>query len=767
LLDNYPTIGFPQNPLYFPGRKFEIAAMKRSIRTYIKKRLRRNSYLQRLALIWGFLLVMTFILPRAFQLDYQYEVGKVWQQADLYAPFDFPLYRTPAEQAQQLDSALNQVIPIYKHDTLVEKVVLSNLEQRLNRFYTQLRGYQKARLRGNDSLAAQLLREQLQGSYPVDFAAFPADTSPTQPTWLTNLKRSARDGLQSLYEPGYLPIRRDTFPHNFIAITQGPTLRKRLPQDKLFSPEKISPHLKQELEDLPEAYRELLVFLIQEEMQPNLAYDDRATKIEVDRVRRLIIPNMGKVSKGTLVIKQGKMVSVREDRMLSSLAQEKRKRYGKRSSRGIFLSQFLVVFLITAKLLVYLGVNKPRIYFKTNRLGLILTTLFMTVGAMILALKIEELPGAPPDISFIYLAPACIVPILITNFFDERTGFLANLLVALIGAVLVQRGLEFAFVQIMAGTVAVYSLRRLRDRRVFFYTMGYLLIAYVLSFVAFSLYSKGNFEEIPYGNLVLFVFNIALTILAYPLIYVFERFFGITSDLTYLELLDTNHPLLQKLARKAPGSFQHSLQVANLAEAIVQVIGGNALLVHVGALYHDIGKSLQPSYFIENSSLDSNPHDKLACEDSASIIIDHVPNGVKLAQEHKLPKEIIDFIETHHGTTRVEYFYRIHLKEIGQNFCEDEDKYRYPGPLPFSKETAVLMVADSVEAASRSLKNPTEHELESLMNKIIDYKIQEKQFENAPLTFKDIAMMRKVLFKQLLSIYHGRIRYPEEEEVAV
>jgi putative nucleotidyltransferase with HDIG domain len=291
--------------------------------------------------------------------------------------------------------------------------------------------------------------------------------------------------------------------------------------------------------------------------------------------------------------------------------------------------------------------------------------------------------------------------------------------------------------------------------------MAYLLIAYAVSYTAFSFFSKGSFTDIPFRNLVLFLFNIALTILAYPLIYVFERIFGITSDLTYLELLDTNHPLLQKLARKAPGSFQHSLQVANLAEALVQEVGGNALLVHIGGLYHDIGKSLHPQYFIENTNVENSPHKKMSCEDSAHLIIQHVNDGVKLAQEYKLPQEVINFIKTHHGTTRVEYFYRIHLKELEGTECMDEEKYRYPGPLPFSKETAVLMIADSVEAATRSLTSPTEEDIINMMNSIIDAKIQSEQFSNAPLTFKDINTIREVLAKQLLSIYHGRIKYPE------
>ncbi|MCB0838743.1 MAG: HDIG domain-containing protein, partial [Bacteroidetes bacterium] len=250
--------------------------------------------------------------------------------------------------------------------------------------------------------------------------------------------------------------------------------------------------------------------------------------------------------------------------------------------------------------------------------------------------------------------------------------------------------------------------------------------------------------------------------IAYNLIFLLERLFGLTSDLTYLELLDTNHPLLKELARKAPGTFHHSLQVANIAEATINEIGGNALLTHVGALYHDVGKIINQRFFIENMAKGQNPHDEVSCEESASIIIGHIKEGVELANKYSLPREIIEFIETHHGTTRVEFFYRQYLKE---NRCEApvaEGKFRYSGPKPFSKETAVLMISDSLEAASRAMKNPTPEKLQELVHNIIDYKIKDNQLENSNLTFKDITTIKRVIHKQLLSIYHSRIQYPNE-----
>jgi putative nucleotidyltransferase with HDIG domain len=343
---------------------------------------------------------------------------------------------------------------------------------------------------------------------------------------------------------------------------------------------------------------------------------------------------------------------------------------------------------------------------------------------------------------------------------------MSNILVALYGGVLIQQSLEFVFVQIIAGTVAVYSLRNLRERQEFFYTLLYILLAYIISYISFNLFSKGDWGGISLQTLLLFLINVVFTVIAYNLIYVFEQVFKQTSDITFLELLDTNHPLLKELSRKVPGTFQHSLQVAAIAEATINEIGGNALLIHVAALYHDIGKLINHKYFIENMSEEDkrdNPHDKISCKESARIIIGHVSEGVRIAKENHLPKEIIQFIESHHGTTRVEFFYRQFLEEEKCVEPEGESLFRYNGPLPATKEMAVLMIADSIEAASRSIQDPTPEKLDQLVNQIIDYKIRFNQLDNSSLTFKDLKIIREVCLRQLLSIYHARIKYPKQE----
>jgi hypothetical protein len=286
-----------------------------------------------------------------------------------------------------------------------------------------------------------------------------------------------------------------------------------------------------------------------------------------------------------------------------------------------------------------------------------------------------------------------------------------------------------------------------------------IFVSYLVCYVALSVIHEGSLNQVNVSNMMWLVGNVLLTLFSYPLIYVFEKVFGLTSDITLMELSDTNSPLLRELSIKAPGTFQHSMQVANLAEAAIFKIGGNSLLIRVGALYHDIGKMEMPLYFIENQSTGVNPHDELSFEESAGIIISHVIKGIEKARKNKIPDLIIDFIRTHHGTTMVQYFYQSFLKNFPEEIV-DEDDFKYPGPLPFSKETAVLMMADSVEASSRSLSKPDAEAINKLVDAIIDRQIEQQQFVNCDITFKDISSIKKIFKKMLMSIYHVRVEYP-------
>lgn len=732
------------------------------------KKWRSTRYLSRNLLIVGFLVLMTLMMPRSFRLNYQYDIGKAWTGEDLKAPFSFSIYKSAESYARERENAASLVLPIYVVDSSQMKLSQRRVITQLDTFYQRWSTLKNAQANKDTTVVKQLTQQFFQPEYKeIALDKLPAISLKD---WNEKVMGMSIGLISEIYHKGYIRTAEPDTLGEFIALRVAKAQERNIPVSTMIVSE---PQLFQfvDQQNLPLAPE--LIRVIRQVMgfhlTPNWIPDPRLTQEEKNLRRNLVSPVFGKVEAGEILISRDQIVDPPTDEKLASLLREQERRFGNESKFLMYLSQFFVVLLITMILLVYLSYNKPRIFFNNKKLTLIFTILLLNIGAMVLvnklALRLGGVFGPSFNLSYIYLAPACIVPIFVSNFFDFRTGFLCNLLLALFGAVLVQQGLEYMYVQTLAGTVAVYSLRRIRERAKFFYTLGYIFLAYTLAYITFNLLGKGSFLAIDYKTILIFGINVAITVVAYNLIFLFERIFGLTSDLTYLELLDNNHPLLKELSRKASGTFQHSLQVANIAEATIKELGGDTLLIHVGALYHDIGKLAEHKYFIENMSEEEkqqNPHGQISCEKSAEIIIGHVTHGVELAQKYHLPQEIIQFIETHHGTTRVEFFYRQYLKENDCHEPKDEHKFRYPGPLPFSKETAVLMIADSIEAASRSLKNPTSEKLDTLVNAIIDHKIQDNQLENSNLTFKDISTIRKVISKQLQSIYHARIEYPKE-----
>ena len=358
----------------------------------------------------------------------------------------------------------------------------------------------------------------------------------------------------------------------------------------------------------------------------------------------------------------------------------------------------------------------------------------------------------------IFLMPFCLLPIIMKAFFDTRLALFTHLIAIIIIGFIVPNSFEFIYLQLMAGIVSILSVLQMYRRAQLFLSAAKIIGIYFIAYFAMALTQEGSIDNINWMNFVLFAGNGALTLFAYPLIFACEKIFLLVSDISLLELSDTNSPLLRELAQKAPGTFQHSIQVANLAEEGILEIGGNALLIRAGALYHDIGKIKNSQFFIENQISGINPHDDLSFEESADVIIKHVKNGINLAKEKNLPDELIDFIRTHHGTTMVGYFYKQYVSSFPDEL-EAAEKFTYPGPKPFSKETAVLMMADSVEAAARSLKSPTLEDIDILVEKIINNQIDNNQFVNADITMKSITQIKKLFKKKLQSIHHVRVEY--------
>ena len=661
------------------------------------------------------ILVVTLYLPKQPRFRYEFEKGKTWLNKDLISPFSFAILKTPQQIEQDKKTAEESVLPIYQYR---EDVFKSQSEAYLNEFDVKWK---------SNTLSETEKETYKQKSYQL---------------------------LKYVYDKGIIDInpkhqRKEKY-YDF-SLVRNNLSTKRNSQD-LFTVETALDYIKQYFKANSESITKTVQELAESHIKPNVLFDDVLTTTVLNNALKSISTTRGMVQKGELIVAKEtvideevyqKLVSFREtyDTQTKSIGNDKL----------VFFGQVLLVGFIIALLMVFLFLFRKDIYADNRQISLLLLVVTSMLLVLTCAIKF--------NLSSIYLIPFCIVPIIIRILFDTRLALNLHLLVILIAGFFVPNSFEFVFYQTTAGMVAIYSIKNLVKREQLLISASFILSAYLISFLGIALLREGSLSHIEWTNFFPFVFSVLLSLLAYPLIYAFERMFGITSDVALIELTNTNSKLLRELAFKAPGTFQHSLQVANLAEAAIFKIGGNALLVRAGALYHDIGKMDNPQYFIENQT-GVSPHDKLPYEQSAQIIIRHVHRGIEISRKHKLPESIIDFIRTHHGNTRVDYFYQSFLKNSPEKFI-DENIFRYPGPIPFSKETGVLMLADSVEAASRSLKNPDAQRINDLVERIIDYKLEQNQLDNCDLTLKDLETIKLIFKTMLMSIYHVRVDYQQ------
>jgi putative nucleotidyltransferase with HDIG domain len=660
-------------------------------------------------------LFVTLSLPKQARFRFEYEKGKTWMQKDLYSPNSFSIQKTNEEIKKDRDEILKSVFPIYQNDI---QVVDNAIDAFSSEFQTKWK--------------SSGISENRKEIY------FDAGNSI----------------LKNMYARGLMnPVKkyqRNGPNYNFNLVFNNVSTQLNT-TDAFFISDSIQ-LIKQKIKTYGTIdNREWLIKIIANHLKVNYVFDEVLTdKLEENALNSLSITR-GMVQKGELIVAKGTMVNSVIYQKLESLRtayEEDAKVVGNRNL--ILFGQFLLVGLIIALLMVFLFLFRKDIYADNRQLALILLVITGMLVALSWAIRI--------NIPSVYYIPFCIVPIIIRILFDTRLALNIHLLVVLIAGFFVPNSFEFAFLQISAGMVAIYSIKNFIKREQFLISALLILLNYFIAFLGISLIRDGSLTDIEWQNFVPFIFSVLFSLLAYPLIYAFEKMFGITSDVTLMELTNTNSKLLRDLALKAPGTFHHSLQVANLAEAAIFKIGGNSLLVRAGALYHDIGKTVNTQYFIENQNRGSNPHDTISYEQSAQIIIQHVHKGVEIAKKNNIPEMIIDFIRTHHGNTRVDYFYQSFLKNFPEKFV-DENIFRYPGPIPFSKETAVLMLADSVEAASRSLKDPDAISISDLVERIIDYKLDQDQLTNSNITLKDIETIKLIFKTMLMGIYHVRIDY--------
>lgn len=487
-------------------------------------------------------------------------------------------------------------------------------------------------------------------------------------------------------------------------------------------------------------------------LTPNLLLDQTRTALELDSRLSQVSYSSEMVMAGDHIVSKGEEVTEEKAQIISSLEAENDRRFSDRYSLwGQMGGQMLLAVIAFVALYMFLKNTRHRILDDNRKVLFVMLIITLISGVVALVVRVNP--------EWVLLVPLCIVPILMRVFFDMRVALYIHLTTVIILANLVPNSFEFIFYQLVTGMMSIIAVRDLERRSQFFILALVIFLSYSFIYTAGVLSQDTHLLALNPSKYLIFFLNAILTLLAYPLIYLFEKMFGMTTNLTLMELSSTNNEALRYLSRRAPGTFQHSMQVANISEDLMGEIGGNALLAKVGALYHDIGKTLNPLYFTENQTSDFNPHNELDYAESAQLITRHVTDGLELAHRYRLPAEVQDFIRTHHGTTYTGYFY---AKELERHPDGDFDitQFRYPGPRPYSRETAVVMIVDTVEAACRSLKQHTKEATDKMIDKLIDDKIRDGQLDNCPLSYGDIALIRKFLKIKMMSIYHVRVEYP-------
>ena len=670
-------------------------------------------------LVSAFLLFL--ILPGEPKFKYEYQKGFPWQHENLVAPFDFAIQKSPKELEKEKEQQQQAVLPYFIYDTTVVNKEISKLKTDLNVVADSTSEEKKA--------AFNTLKEKLVSLYKNGILQRSADTYE-----VLNNKTELRKRTGTM-------VTKIALANVYSEKSAYNELNSTIQQIK-----KESPDLNNWLSSIsPENY-----------ITSNLVYDEATTQKAMDEAVEGISTTRGMVQMGERIILQGEIVDNNKYQILESLKDSFEKERGQGINRYMVSGGKVILILVLMVLIfTFLYIYRRDIL---NQFSKLLFLMLFMVGMVFMASFINSFPNL-----HIYLVPLAIFPIVVRTFFDSRTAIFTLIITTLLIGFYAPNNYEFILLQVSAGIVAVFSLNKMHRRVHLVIATLWVFLTYALLFTALSLIHEGSFLSMNYKMLEWFALSSLLILLVYPLVYIFEKIFGFISDVTLIELSDSNQPLLRKLAEEAPGTFQHSMQIANLAEEVILKIGGNPFLVRAGALYHDIGKIAQPSFFIENQAIGMNPHDKLNYKKSAEVIIDHVRNGVRMAKKHKLPESLIEFIATHHGTTKAKYFYLKHQQENpGQEI--DEDAFIYPGPLPRSKEAAVVMLVDGIEAASRSLKEKTLDNLRELINNMIDQKINDKQLDQSKLTFSDIKIIKETLLNKLINIYHIRIEYPKEEK---
>jgi len=681
---------------------------------YSSRKLKWRNFLSRTLLVLITVLLIVWALPRNECKQFRYDIGKPWMYGSFIAKFDFPIYKTDETIKEQEDSLLETYQPYYNYDPAVEKKQVSKF----------LADYQNG-IPGLPHNYVRLIADRLHRLYQAGIMDTPeyneAYRDSTSQVRLVSGNSAQSISLACVYST--LSAYEQLFIDEQIAM-QRPILQR---------------------------------CNLNNYIEPNLIYDKGKSETERNDLLSSIPPASGMVMSGQKVIDRGDIVDEYTYRVLSSFEREIKRRSATQTQiTNTIIGQVIFVTLMVFLFTMYLGLFR-RDYFNKPRSIAMLYTL-MTLFPVVVSLMMRH------NFLSVYMLPFAMVPIFVRVFMDSRTAFVCHVTMILICTTAVRYQYEFIIIQLVAGLIAIYSLRELTRRAQVFKTAILVGIGSTFVYLALQLMQDNDFSSMDHDMYYHFVVNAVLLLIAYPMMYIIEKMFGFVSSVTLFELSNTNRGLLRDLSEIAPGTFQHSITVGNLAAEIANKIGANALLVRTGALYHDIGKMKNPVFFTENQA-GVNPHDTLTYQESARIIISHVTEGVKLAERENLPTIIRDFIVTHHGTGITKFFYIKYKNEHPEEEV-DPAPFTYPGPNPFTREQAILMIADGVEAASRSLPEYTEESISTLVNRMIDQDVTDGYFKECPITFRDLAIAKLVLIERLKAIYHTRISYPEMKKAS-
>ena len=655
--------------------------------------------------------VITYFMPKESKFNYEYGINTPWKHGLQQAPFDFPIYKSEKMVEKEQDSLLAFYQPYFLVDKNIEKNMIAKLREDYN----------------------HSLRHSLPGT-----------------DYIRHIERM----LKRIYEKGVLSsddsrrLQEDSIRHILLVDKNVATSQAT---EQLFTVKKAYEHLLN-ADTLHFDKRILQSCNLSNYLVPNINYDlEKSTTAKEELLSKISWVN-GLVLKGQKIIDRGEIIDEQTYNILRSLEKEWEKRSeSTQEVRLTFMGQGLLVSIFIVCFMIYLELFRKD-YYNRKRSVLLLFALIVFFPVL-LSVMVEQ------NLSNVYVIPLAMIPIIIGIFLDSRTAFMAHTTIILLCSIFLRYPHEFILLQIAAGMTAIFSLRELSQRSQLLRTALIVVICYTLLYFAFELMHEDDLTKLNTRMYIYFIINGILLLFVYPLLLILEKTFGFTSNVTLVELSNINNKLLREMSEVAPGTFQHSLQMANLAAEAANKIGANSQLVRTGALYHDIGKMVNPAFFTENQT-SINPHKNLSYEQSAQVIISHITDGIKLAEKHNLPKVIKDFIRTHHGKGVAKYFY-ISYKNEHPDEDINMEKFSYPGPNPSTKEQAILMMADAVEAASRSLPEYTEESISTLIDKIVDGQVAEGYFKECPITFKDIAMVKALFKEKLKTVYHTRITYPE------